>query len=46
MRASRNILEVAPTVRPRFDLVPSIDVHHVTTSRPQEPPNGVRFFRQ
>lgn len=48
MRASRNILfEVAPhSFSTALDLVPSIDVHHVTTSRPQELPNGVRFFRQ
>ncbi len=48
MRASRNILfEVAPhPFASALDLVPSIDVEHVTTARPQDLPNGVRFFRQ
>lgn len=48
MRASRNILfEVAPhSFACALDIVPSIDVHHVQTSRPQDLPNGVRFFRQ
>lgn len=48
MRASRNILfEVAPhAFSTALNLVPSIDVQHVQTSRPQDLPNGVRFFRQ
>ncbi len=48
MRASRNILfEVAPhPFASALDLVPSVEVDHVTTARPQELPNGVRFFRQ
>ncbi|BBX67029.1 NAD-dependent epimerase/dehydratase family protein [Mycolicibacterium psychrotolerans] len=48
MRASRNILfEVAPHLfASALDLVPSVDVAHVTPSRPQDLPNGVRFFRQ
>ena len=45
---SRNILfEVAPhPFASALDLVPSVDVEHVTTSRPQDLPNGVRFFRE
>lgn len=48
MRASRNILfEVAPhPFASALDLVPSIEVEHVTPSRPQDLPNGVCFFRQ
>ena len=48
MRGSRNILfEVAPhPFASALDLVPSVDVEHVTTSRPQDLPNGVRFFRE
>lgn len=48
MRAARNMLfEVAPhSFSTALDLVPSIDVQHVATSRPQDLPNGVRFFRQ